>query len=130
VDAVGCGYSRADFRPSLLRRLRRSAGTLVQTTRDAEEAENRLRVLVEHVPAAVYVDMADPDVSDGGRLAYMSPQIKGLLGYRPDELVDDPELWPSRIHPDDRAAAIAIARSSGWIRLGQSSGSSTNSSGR
>jgi diguanylate cyclase (GGDEF)-like protein/PAS domain S-box-containing protein len=96
---LGCGAI-------LLRRLRRSADTLVQTTRDAAEAENRLRVLVEHVPAAVYVDMADPDVSDGGRLAYMSPQIKGLLGYRPDELVDDPELWPSRIHPDDRAAAI------------------------
>jgi diguanylate cyclase (GGDEF)-like protein/PAS domain S-box-containing protein len=96
---LGCGAI-------LLRRLRSSAGTLARTTRDAEEAEDRLRVLVEHVPAAVYIDMADPDVSDGGRLAYMSPQIKGLLGYRPDELVDDPELWPSRIHPDDRAAAI------------------------
>jgi diguanylate cyclase (GGDEF)-like protein/PAS domain S-box-containing protein len=59
-----------------------------------------------HVPAAVYIDMADPDVSDGGRLAYMSPQITGILGYRPEELVNDPELWPSRIHPDDRAAAI------------------------
>jgi diguanylate cyclase (GGDEF)-like protein/PAS domain S-box-containing protein len=51
--------------------------------------------------------MADPDVSDGGRLAYMSPQIAGILGYRPDEFVNDPELWPSRVHPDDRAAAIA-----------------------
>jgi PAS domain S-box-containing protein len=35
------------------------------------------------------------------------PQIAGILGYGPDELIDDPELWPSRIHPDDRAAAIA-----------------------
>jgi diguanylate cyclase (GGDEF)-like protein/PAS domain S-box-containing protein len=81
--------------------------TLERTTRQADEAGSRLRLLVEHVPAAVYIDMADPDVSDGGRLAYMSPQITGMLGYRPDELVDDPELWPSRIHPDDRAAAIA-----------------------
>ena len=37
----------------------------------------------------------------------MSPQISGILGYRPEELVSDPELWPSRIHPDDRAAAIS-----------------------
>jgi len=51
--------------------------------------------------------MADPDVSDGGRLAYMSPQICGILGFRPEEFVNDPELWPSRIHPDDRGAAIA-----------------------
>jgi diguanylate cyclase (GGDEF)-like protein/PAS domain S-box-containing protein len=84
----------------LVRRLR-------STTRQVEEAGSRLQVLVEHVPAAVYIDIADPDVSDGGRLAYMSPQITGILGYRPDEFVGDPELWPSRIHPDDRAAAIA-----------------------
>ena len=50
--------------------------------------------------------MADPGVTDGGRLAYMSPQITGILGYPPEELIDDPELWPSRIHPDDRPATI------------------------
>jgi diguanylate cyclase (GGDEF)-like protein/PAS domain S-box-containing protein len=36
----------------------------------------------------------------------MSPQIAGILGYRPEDFVADPELWPSRIHPDDRASAI------------------------
>jgi len=91
----------------LFRRLRRAAAILDQTVRQVEEAGSRLQVLVEHVPAAVYIDMADPDVSDGGRLAYMSPQITGILGYRPEELVADPELWPSRIHPDDYAAALA-----------------------
>jgi diguanylate cyclase (GGDEF)-like protein/PAS domain S-box-containing protein len=83
------------------------ARRLARATAQVEESGSRLNVLVEHVPAAVYIDMADPDVSDGGRLAYMSPQIRGILGYGPDELVDDPELWPSRIHPDDREAAIA-----------------------
>jgi diguanylate cyclase (GGDEF)-like protein/PAS domain S-box-containing protein len=91
----------------LVRRLRRASTTLERMTHEAEEAGSRLRVLVEHVPAAVYIDIADPDVSDGGRLAYMSPQITGMLGYRPDEFVDDPELWPSRIHPEDRAEALA-----------------------
>jgi diguanylate cyclase (GGDEF)-like protein/PAS domain S-box-containing protein len=91
----------------LERRLRHAVAMLEQTARKAEETSSRLQVLVEHVPAAVYIDMADPDVSDGGRLAYMSPQIRGILGYRPEELVDDPELWPSRIHADDRAAALS-----------------------
>ena len=91
----------------LARRLRVAAGTLEHTAREAEAATTRLRVLVEHVPAVVYIDMADPDVTDGGRLAYMSPQITTLLGYRPEEFVDDPELWPSRIHPDDRGDALA-----------------------
>src|SRR4051794_27062710 len=92
---------------AIVRRLRLAAATVERTRHEVAEAGSRLKVLVEHVPAAVYIDVEDPDVSDGGRLAYMSPQISGILGYRPEELVDDPELWPSRIHPDDRAAAIA-----------------------
>src|SRR5213596_3598277 len=55
--------------------LRISAEALERRTREVEEAGSRLQVLVEHVPAAVYIDLADPEVSDGGRLAYMSPQI-------------------------------------------------------
>ena len=90
----------------LVVRLRAAATAVEHTSREAEEAGSRLRVLVEHVPAAVYIDMADPDVSDGGRLAYMSPQITGMLGYRPEEFVNDPELWPSRIHDEDRASAL------------------------
>ena len=90
----------------LVKGLRNSAEALERRTREVEEAGSRLRVLVEHVPAAVYIDVADPEVSDGGHLAYMSPQVTVILGYRPDELVNDPELWPSRIHPDDRVAAI------------------------
>ena len=90
----------------LVKSLRTAADALERRTREVEEAGSRLRVLVEHVPAAVYIDVADPDVTDGGHLAYMSPQVTAILGYRPDELMNDPELWPSRIHPEDRAAAI------------------------
>ncbi len=90
----------------LVRRLRKADAALVETIRLAEQTAQRLTLLVEHVPAVVYIDLADSDVSDGGRLAYMSPQIQGILGYTPTELVEDPELWPSRIHPDDREAAI------------------------
>jgi diguanylate cyclase (GGDEF)-like protein/PAS domain S-box-containing protein len=98
----------------LLRRLRDTGARLERTSREAIETAARLRVLIEHVPAAVYIDMADPDVSDGGRLAYMSPQIRGILGFEPEEFVGDPELWPGRIHPDDRDAAIA-AYETHWL---------------
>jgi diguanylate cyclase (GGDEF)-like protein/PAS domain S-box-containing protein len=91
---------------ALLRRLRDTGATLERTSREAVETAARLRVLIEHVPAAVYIDMADPDVSDGGRLAYMSAHIRGILGFEPEDFIGDPELWPSRIHPDDRGAAI------------------------
>ena len=62
---------------SLVRGLRRAAEALERRTREVEQAGSRLKVLVEHVPAAVYIDVADPDVTDGGHLAYMSPQVTG-----------------------------------------------------
>ena len=71
------------------------------------QADSRYRMLVERVPAAVYIDVADPAVSDGGRLAYMSPQIQAIVGYSPDAFLADPELWPGLIHPDDREATLA-----------------------
>ncbi len=70
-------------------------------------ADSRYRVLVERVPAAVYIDVKDPAVTDGGRLAYMSPQIEGILGYPPEAFLRDPELWPGLIHPDDLESALA-----------------------
>ena len=36
----------------------------------------------------------------------MSPQIEGVLGYRPDEWMATPRLWIDRIHPEDRADVI------------------------
>ncbi len=71
------------------------------------QADSRYQVLVERVPAAVYIDVADAAVSDGGRLAYMSPQIEAILGYPPAAFIADPELWPSLIHPADRTLAMA-----------------------
>ena len=71
------------------------------------EADSRYRVLVERVPAAVYIDVADAAVTDGGRLAYMSPQIEAIVGYSPQEFIEDPELWPALIHPDDLDKTIA-----------------------
>jgi len=71
------------------------------------QADSRYRMLVERVPAAVYIDVADPAVSDGGHLAYMSPQIEAIVGYPPEAFLADPELWPGLIHPDDREATLA-----------------------
>jgi diguanylate cyclase (GGDEF)-like protein/PAS domain S-box-containing protein len=84
----------------------RARGDLEVALVERAEADSRYRVLVEHVPAVVYIDVADRAVSDGGRLAYMSPQVEAILGYPPEAFVADPELWPSLIHVDDRPAAI------------------------
>jgi len=66
-------------------------------------AEERYRLLVERVPAVVYV--AEPGTL--GRWSYVSPQIEHMLGFTAQEWVADPALWSRRIHPDDRRATLA-----------------------
>jgi diguanylate cyclase (GGDEF)-like protein/PAS domain S-box-containing protein len=61
------------------------------------EAEARYRSLVEQIPAVVYSD-------DGTRTTYVSPQIEQILGVSPQAYRDDPDMWLSLVHPEDRAA--------------------------
>jgi PAS domain S-box-containing protein len=56
------------------------------------------RMLVEGVPAILYIDRPD-ELSTN---LYTSPQIESLLGYSVEEWMADPELWRASIHPEDR----------------------------
>jgi len=73
------------------------------------EAEAMYRVLVEQIPAMVFVEIFDQTGSGRSDLAYMSPQVEAILGYTPGELMGDPDWWERLLHPDDRQRAIAEA---------------------
>jgi diguanylate cyclase (GGDEF)-like protein/PAS domain S-box-containing protein len=60
--------------------------------------------LVERLPVIVYT----AELGERGRWRYVSPQVEEILGYRPEELVSDPGLWASLLHPDDRERALAL----------------------
>ncbi len=62
----------------------------------------RYRSLVEQVPAIIYTDSAD----DIYKTQYISPQLKTITGYDPEEWINDPELWVRIIHPDDRRRVL------------------------
>jgi PAS domain S-box-containing protein len=66
------------------------------------------RMLVEGVPAILYIDRPD-DLSTN---LYTSPQIESLLGYPLHEWMADPELWKGVIHPDDRDRVLAANEAS------------------
>jgi diguanylate cyclase (GGDEF)-like protein/PAS domain S-box-containing protein len=69
---------------------------------DLREANAKYRALVEQIPAIVYIDVADASMAT----TYVSPQIEALLGIKPQEYIDDPNLWTKRLHPDDRERAL------------------------
>ncbi|TKA85735.1 response regulator [Sulfitobacter sp. 15WGC] len=63
------------------------------------EAEERFRTMAHTMPVHVWTATAD------GRLDWISDQVYAFSGAEPGSLVGD--AWPTIIHPDDRAEAIA-----------------------
>ncbi len=76
---------------------------LIRTQAELHEAKSKYGALVEQIPAIVYVDVADANMST----TYVSPQIHAILGYHPQEYIEDPQLWENILHPDDREEAMA-----------------------
>jgi PAS domain S-box-containing protein len=73
---------------------------------DLRATEERYRILVEHLPVAVYTDAVD-DVSTA---VYISPQYERITGYSAEQRMAEPELWVSMLHPDDRDRVLAESR--------------------
>ena len=67
------------------------------------ETEERYRVLVEQVPAVIYID----DVDETNSAIYRSPHVEEMLGYSLEEFAADPEFWQKLLHPDDRERVMA-----------------------
>src|SRR5829696_2966304 len=80
-----------------------------EAERNLEEAEDRLRTLVEHVPAITYTG----EVGGDHALAYVSPQIEEVLGYSPGEVMADPDHWTKMLHPHDRRWVLVEDRRTG-----------------
>jgi PAS domain S-box-containing protein len=74
---------------------------VISTIRDISEKkrlEARYRTLVEEIPAVTFMASLDGGVSE----LYVSPQIEELLGFTQQEWVEDPILWYTQLHEDDR----------------------------
>ncbi len=60
--------------------------------------EARYRTLVEGIPAVTFMAALD----EGRNELYVSPQIEALLGFSQKEWLDNPVLWYTQLHPEDR----------------------------
>ncbi|HZS57658.1 MAG TPA: ATP-binding protein [Gemmatimonadaceae bacterium] len=89
--------------PEVPRRLATPGGGLP----DREEvrlraAELRYRTLVEQIPAVTFMAM----LGEGENEIYVSPHIEALLGFSQKEWLENPILWYTQVHPDDRATWV------------------------
>jgi len=60
-------------------------------------ARNRLDRLLARSPAVIYSFKASGDYAP----TFISQNVKELLGYEPEEYLESPDFWRTRVHPKD-----------------------------
>jgi PAS domain S-box-containing protein len=83
---------------------RLSAATLEEAAEQRAQkrlkaAELRYRTLIEQIPAVTFMAV----LGEGENEVYVSPHIEALLGFTQKEWLENPFLWYTQLHPDDRA---------------------------
>jgi PAS domain S-box-containing protein len=67
---------------------------------DLRESAERYRMIVDNTNEVIYkVSLEDDPLR--GSVEFVSGQVKSILGYAPDEFLQNPELWLQIVHPDD-----------------------------
>ena len=90
--------------------LRAAAGTLsaaiVRERAEAElrDTEERYRALAEHLPAVTYREALEDTPED----FYISPRVREVFGYTPEEWTWGGDFWVDRLHPEDRERVLAL----------------------
>jgi two-component system, sensor histidine kinase and response regulator len=70
----------------------------LQAAKEAEEgARARLSLLLGAAPVVVYSFRASGDFAP----TFVSDSLQGMLGYRPDEYLENADFWRSCVHPED-----------------------------
>ncbi|MFH1491223.1 MAG: GAF domain-containing protein [Pseudomonadota bacterium] len=67
------------------------------------ESDVQLHAILQQVPSIIYRDSLSGDRT----IISISPKSQTALGFSQKECNGDPELWPSRLHPDDREHTLA-----------------------
>ena len=62
---------------------------------------DQLRLLVEHIPAVLYIDEVTEPRMGGYPTVYVGPQIERVLGISQAEWTDSDDVWQEHMHPDD-----------------------------
>ena len=61
-------------------------------------AEERFRAIVEHIPAAIYLDLPDGSMES----VYVSPQIQTVMGVTAEHYLAEPDLWLQLMDDEER----------------------------
>lgn len=77
----------------------KAAPSLPLTGGIVASTNNRLQYLIDNTPAIIYASVPTGDF----KMTFVSGNAYHVLGFRPEDMVADPNFWFEHIHPDDIA---------------------------
>ncbi len=72
-------------------------------TAQLKEARERLQYLLAVSPAIIYTNQASGDFA----CTFVSENLHSIMGYRPQEMLDDAKFWSNHLHPEDAPRVFA-----------------------
>ncbi len=73
-------------------------------------SEEMHRLVLQHIDEIVYVLKAPLEEPLMQKIGFMSSRVKDIIGYAPEEFLENPSLWLAALHPEDRPAAESHTR--------------------
>ena len=64
---------------------------------ELKDTRARLQHVLAVTPSIIYTNQASGDYA----CTFVSESLKAIMGYRPHEMLDDPDFWTTHLHPQD-----------------------------
>jgi PAS domain S-box-containing protein len=105
--------AKARHEQALLDANLRANAERLRAEQELRRAEQRQAAIIQSLPMVLYLEPYD---AEPRRPNYVSGDLAAITGFSHDEVLGQPDLWVSRLHPDDHdrvVAAIEARRRSG-----------------
>jgi PAS domain S-box-containing protein len=84
--------------------IRRHHRRLAESEAERHEQARTVELLASRVEALIY----RVELTPGPRFAYVSPAVRHILGFDPEEIYADAGLLDRAVHPDDHAVLVGL----------------------
>src|SRR5436309_132281 len=102
IRDVGHAVKDDEGSPAVIRGLMVEITAEKASEQERAERQGRFQRVVENLPAIVYLESVTREDNGIGEMLYVSPQVEEILGFPPEQWIEDPSAWALQFHPDDR----------------------------
>jgi PAS domain S-box-containing protein len=76
----------------------------LRAEQELRRAEQRQAAIIQSLPMVLYLERCD---AHPRRPNYVSGDLQAVTGFTHDQVLDEPNIWADRLHPEDRDRVIA-----------------------